>query len=235
MESKTRNTLLAIGIALLVCAGGVVIVLIQKTNEDKAFANSELASSCRDLWKQVKTRPIGDELTTLGLGQLSAHLRHDEEATRAALGDEEFTALKDKLELEELRKQKVADLQKQMSEAQSELDRVATELKDSTKRLEKLDEIQPAMKAFQEGRRLAPQGNYKVEVTIKTKAIEDSEEIMGALLRTRLECLHSDKRTEPDGASTYVFPGVSREYAGDVQKRFRNFESVVAISEMRKD
>jgi len=174
--------------------------------------------------------PVGNEFTTIGLDQLRVLLKHDEDAVHAALGDEEFVALKEKVEIDDLHKSKVADLEKQMADAKSELDGLATELKESTKRLEKLDEVLPAMKAFQEGRRLAPQGNYQIELKIK-KSLTESEELNAAILRTRLECLRTDKHTEDAGASIYVFGNVSKTYGEEIQKRFKGFDATVTVSE----
>ena len=218
------------GIVFVVAICATLGFVLLRSNAELSRANSELAASCRDLWKQVKPLPVGRELTTLGLEQLRVHLKHDEKSTRLALGDEEFEALKEKLALDDLRKQKLAELEKQMSVAQRELDRLSTELKDSTRRLEKLDEIQPAMKAFQEGRRLAPKGEYQIEVKFKAGLQEKSEEFMGALLRTRLECLRADKHSEQDGVSTFVFAGVSKGYAEEAQKRLQDAGASVKIS-----
>ena len=229
-----RKAYLVFGAALLLFAIGAVVFFTRQARTSVNRADSELASSSRDLWKQVKTRPIGDEYTTLALDQLRANLRHDPATMRAALGDEEFAELTEALERDDQRKSKIADLQQQMAKAQAELNQVAAELKDSTKRLEKLDEIQPAVKAFQDGRRLAPQGNYQIELKIR-KTPNESEDLAGALLRTRLECLRADKHTEQDGVSTYIFTNVSKSYAEEVQKRFHAFDAKVIISEMRKD
>jgi hypothetical protein len=233
-DEKKRNTFdILVGVALLGVVCAIAGNALLKTDDALINAKSEVASSCRDLWKRVKPMPLGTELTTIGLDQLRVHLQHDEVATRAALGEEEYAALKEKLELDDLRKTKVADLQKQMTDAQAELDRVATELKDSTKRLEKLEEIQPAVKAFQEGRRTAPQGPFQIEIKIK-KTLVESEDLGGALLRTRLECLRTDKHTEESGISTYVFTNVSKEYAAEVQKRFKGLDATVTVSESIK-
>ena len=229
-DTKTRNTfdiLVAMTFLTVICAAAGFTML--RNGATSTTPNSELASSTRDLWQRVKPMPVGNEFTTISLDQLRVLLKHDEDATHAALGDEEFAALKEKLEVDDLHKSKVADLENQMANAKAELDGLANELKESTKRLEKLDEVLPAMKAFQEGRRLAPQGNYQIELKVK-KSLTESEELNAAILRTRLECLRTDKHTEDVGASIYVFGNVSKAYAEDIQKRFHGFDATVTVS-----
>jgi hypothetical protein len=192
----------------------------------------DLQKANRDLWESMKKLPLGMEVTTLGLQELRRDLESHPDDLRAALGDAEFQALKDRLTLEEQRIAKYIELKKKLETAKAELDRIGTELKDVQDYAAKFAELKPAADAAEAKRRIAPPGNFQLTVTVKHKQQPEFDSLTIGIVRTRLECFDSESYAESGDLDVYMFKKVSKPYAEEVQQRLQKLGATVLISEL---
>ena len=90
--------------------------------------------------------------------------------------------------------------------------------------------VETAVKAAQENRRIAPEGNSTLTVTYDSKVTGDSLALPSLGVAVELECRAKNYKTEQGTIITFRFSGVSQQYAEENTETFRRLGATAEVS-----
>jgi len=94
-------------------------------------------------------------------------------------------------------------------------------LRETTEILKAYQSLEPASKAYRDGKRTAPAGEFELTVEMHNKAAEYTHERFMLYLKTCLECVRIDQREKRGETEVLHFKGLQQDYAENRAAEFR--------------